>query len=339
MIELLENHPLDGLNTFGFPSVAARYAEAANDDDLIALLKQADAMGLEPLILGGGSNVVLTGDLPHFVIRLTTASVTMTDPDPNGAVQVTADAGLDWHGFVEQTLDLGLSGLENLSLIPGTVGAAPVQNIGAYGVELDQRLSSVRAWHRPSAGWLELDAAECAFEYRNSRFKRERGDWVITSVTFDLGHHLAVTYGYRALADELADHGIQNPTARDIADAVIAVRRAKLPDPAELGNAGSFFHNPVVTTAEADAIAARFPALVRYPQADGRVKLAAGWLIDQLGFRGYTENGVGVHDRQALVLVNTGDGTGRALMTLAEKITTAVAEQYGVTLTVEPLVL
>ena len=341
MIRIRENQPLDAMNTLGLPSVAARYGEVAGEAELLELLEHADANRLEPFVLGGGSNIVFTRDLlpPTLVVRLTGKTVTCLPPNSDGAVQVVAEAGTDWHALVSRTLELRLGGLENLALIPGTVGAAPVQNIGAYGVELDERLVGVRAWHRPSHAFRNLATADCAFGYRSSRFKRERGDWIITSATFELGPHRPVVAGYASLAAELRRRGVRTPTPRDIADAVIAIRRARLPDPERIGNAGSFFHNPVVEASEADALAERFPGLVQYDQPDGRVKLAAGWLIDQLGFRGYRENGVGVHEDQALVLVHEGGGDGRALMNLADRVIEAVHERYGIRLNVEPLVL
>ena len=330
------DHPLDALNTFGFAGRAERYAEAPDEAALLALLARADDAGWPVLVLGGGSNVVLTGDVEGLVVRVVGRAITCAAPDARGAVRVTAEAGVDWHAFVERTLALGLGGLENLALIPGTVGAAPVQNIGAYGVELDRRLVGVRALHRPSAAWRNLTVEDGGFGYRDSRFKRERGDWIITAATFELGPHRPVVAGYASLAAELERRGVSDPAPRDVADAVIATRRARLPDPEEIGNVGSFFHNPVVPRAEADALSARFPGLVRYPQPDGRVKLAAGWLIDQLGFRGHRENGVGVHADQALVLVHEGGGSSAALLALVARIVDAVRERYGVRLAIEP---
>ena len=336
---VLRDHPLDALNTLGFASRAERFAEAPDEATLLALLERAEAEGRDVLVLGGGSNVVLSGDVRGLVVRLVGTSVACSAPGADGAVRVTAEAGVGWHALVERTLGLGLGGLENLALIPGTVGAAPVQNVGAYGVELDRRLVGVRAWHRPSRRWRELGVDECAFGYRDSRFKRERGDWIITAATFELGPHRPIESGYASLAEELARRGVADPDARDVADAVVAVRRRRLPDPARIGNVGSFFHNPVVAERHADALAERYPGLVRYPLPDGRVKLAAGWLIDRLGFRGHRENGVGVHAEQALVLVNAGGGDGRALLALVARIVAAVEEAYGVRLEIEPTIV
>ena len=355
------DHPLDALNTFGFRQRAERYAEAPDEATLVALLARADARGWPVFTLGGGSNLVLTRDVPGLTIRLVDDSVRFERdaPDlpaglPPGAVRVRAGAGLGWHALVEATLDAGADGLENLALIPGTVGASPVQNIGAYGVELADRIERVRAWHRPTARFVELAAAECDFAYRSSRFKREPGDWIIVRADFVLGPHRPRVTGYASLADALATgepedghedgHGpagraAGEPSAREVADAVIRVRRSKLPDPAVIGNAGSFFHNPVVDAGHAARLRAAHPGLVSWALPDGRVKLAAGWLVDRLGYRGARRGAVGVHADQALVLVHRGGGTGTELLALVDEIVAAVRERYGVVLSVEPVVV
>lgn len=342
---------LRSLNGFGFESRAERYAEASDENALVELVEHAGARGWPLLVLGAGSNVVPTGDVAGLVLRAIERRVRVEprgSPTPREAgagaaatraALVTATAGVGWHDLVRATLALGLDGLENLSLIPGTVGAAPVQNIGAYGVELAERLHSLRAYHRPSREWRELDAADCAFGYRDSLFKRRPGEYVIGAVTFDLGAHRERVTDYASLAAALAERGIERPSATEVSDAVIAVRRARLPDPRRVGNVGSYFHNPVVTTARAAGLRARFPGLVTYPQPDGTVRLAAGWMIDHLGFRGEREDGVSVHERQALVLINDGDGDAGALLRLAARIRAAVEETFGVTLMTEPTVL
>ena len=343
-LDIRRDHPLDALNTFGFRQRAERYAEAADEDALVALLARAETERWPVFVLGGGSNLVLTRDVPGLTIRLTdrTVDVERDAPAlPPGAVRVRAGAGVGWHALVEATLAAGADGLENLALIPGTVGAAPVQNIGAYGVELADRLERVRAWHRPSGRFVELGADACGFAYRDSRFKRERGDWIIVRADFELGAHRPRATGYASLAAALARRqgGDDGPSAREVADAVIAVRRSKLPDPAEIGNAGSFFHNPVVSAAEAARLREMHPGLVSWPAPDGREKLAAGWLVDRLGYRGVRRGAVGVHRDQALVLVNDGGGTGTELLGLVEEIRRAVREAYGVALTVEPVIV
>ena len=324
------------MNTLGFESRAAHYAEAEDEAALVALLDHAERHDWPLLVLGGGSNVVLTGDVPGLTVRLVARRIDVIAPPGQEHALVRAEAGVGWDELVRETLARGLPGLENLSLIPGTVGAAPVQNIGAYGVELAERLHSLRAWHRPSRRWREMAAAECGFGYRDSLFKRERGDWIIGSVTFALGPRRPVVASYASLAAELDRRGIARPTHADVAEAVVATRRARLPDPAAIGNVGSFFHNPLVSAEQAERLARSHPGIVRFPQPDGRVKLAAGWLIEQLGLRGRHVDGIGVYERQALILTNEGEGDAAALMRLVEHIVTRVASRYGVTLTPEP---
>ena len=333
-------HPLRRLNTFGFDRRAERYAEAPDEAALVALLELAEARGWPVLTLGGGSNLVLTRDVPGLTLRPTCRRLEIdanaADLGP-GQVRVRAGAGLGWHALVEATLDAGADGLENLALVPGTVGAAPVQNIGAYGVELADRLERVRAWHRPTRRFVELGVEACGFGYRDSRFKREPGDWIIVRVDFVLGAHRARVTGYASLAEALPPG--REPSAREVADAVVRVRRSKLPDPADIGNAGSFFHNPVVERAAARRLRAEHPGLVAWDLPDGRTKLAAGWLIDRLGYRGARRGAVGVHADQALVLVHEGGGTGAELLALVEEMRAAVRARYAVELTIEPVVV
>lgn len=283
---------------------------------------------------------MLTRDLDALVIRLTNARLSIDPVADGSSVHVSVGAGMNWHALVLATLDHGLAGLENLSLVPGSVGAAPVQNIGAYGVELSDRLVSVRAWHRPRRTFVTLTNDECAFGYRDSRFKRETGDWVIVSITLALAPDLPPVLSYQALRSYLLQHrGCEPVDARRISDAVIRIRQSKLPDPARIGNAGSFFHNPVVSTAQVERIKQDWPDLVCHDLGDGRHKLAAGWLIDRLGFRGMRRGPVGVHADQALVLIHLGGGTGEQLMALVEEITRAVREAFDIELTIEPLIV
>lgn len=344
-MRLVRDHPLGALNTFGFERCAERYAEVADEASLVAALALAEAEGWPVFVLGGGSNLVLTRDVPGLTLRMTDGRIDISPAGigVEGALRARAGAGVGWNALVEATLAAGADGLENLALIPGTVGAAPVQNIGAYGVELADRVERVRAWHRPSRGFVELAPAECGFAYRDSRFKRERGDWVIVRVDFLLGPQVPRSVGYASLAGALsaAPSGTSSgaPTAREVADAVIRVRRSKLPDPATIGNAGSFFHNPVVTAAEASRLRAEHPGIVAWDLADGGVKLAAGWLVERLGFRGARRGPVGVHADQALVLVHEGGGTGAQLLALVDEIRVAAMARYGVALTIEPVLV
>jgi len=262
---------------------------------------------------------------------------------------VEAGAGENWHDLVATCVEQGWAGLENLALIPGTVGAAPVQNIGAYGVELADRFLSLTAWHVGRRRLVELTAAECQFAYRDSVFKHDApGDWVIVSVRFALPRPWRAVLEYPDLqryfglsgdvSAEAGSRAFAVPTAREIFDAVCHIRREKLPDPAVIGNAGSFFKNPLVDAAVRDALLAQHPGLVSYRQSDGRYKLAAGWLIDQCGWKGKRLGAAGVHDRQALVLVNKGGATAADIMTLAAAVQRDVAARYHVELEPEPIV-
>ena len=328
-------------NTFGFEAHAEYLATATDDDSLVALLALAEERHWPVFILGGGSNLVLTRNIPGLTVCLGDTGIRYEEPSdaPGNRVHVTAGAGCGWHELVMDTLAHGHTGLENLSLIPGTVGAAPVQNIGAYGVELVDRFVSLRAWHRPSRRFMTLGADECAFAYRDSLLKRERGDWIVVSLTLAVGGDTPLVTDYASLAEQLAGLEGGTVTARAVSDAVIAVRQSRLPDPAVIGNAGSFFHNPIVPAETFAAIAREHHGIVSYAMPDGRVKLAAGWLIDRLGYRGTRRGAVGVHQEQALVLVNHGGGSGEELLVLVREIQEAVENAYGVSLTVEPLIV
>ncbi|GGY26528.1 UDP-N-acetylmuramate dehydrogenase [Paludibacterium paludis] len=328
---------LKPFNTFGLDVRAEHYAELAEPADLPALLAATPA---PTLWLGGGSNILFTRDVPGLVVRLALKGVRIARDDGDSVV-VEAAAGENWHRFVRRTLEHGWYGLENLSLIPGTVGASPVQNIGAYGVEVKDSIEQVVCADL-SAGGREvvLSNEACRFGYRDSIFKHAAGaNLLVTAVRFRLAREPRTTTGYGDIAGELARMGRTNPTPLDVSDAVMRIRAAKLPDPATLGNAGSFFKNPIVANAVADDLASRFPGLVRYPAGEEHSKLAAGWLIDQAGLKGYRDGDAGVHTRQALVLVNYGRATGADIARLAGKVRNTVFERYGVALEAEPVIL
>jgi UDP-N-acetylmuramate dehydrogenase len=259
------------------------------------------------------------------------------------AFYIEAGAGENWHDFVQWTLAQGMPGLENLSLIPGTVGAAPIQNIGAYGLEVGECLHSVTAWDFEKQDFFTIDRENCHFSYRDSVFKQQgwhlNGRIAIVSVLFRLPRAWRPNIGYADLRQELSAHGISEPGARDIADAVIAVRQRKLPDPAQTPNAGSFFHNPLIDRAQADALLATHPALPNYLQPDGRVKLAAGWLIEQAGWKGKSLGPVGMYEKQALVLVNHGGATGADVRRTMAAVQAAVRDRFAVELSPEPVFL
>ncbi|MDF3838161.1 UDP-N-acetylmuramate dehydrogenase [Cupriavidus basilensis] len=338
MADFHEFYPLRRHNTFGF-DVRARFAvHVRSESDLQAALADPRAQNLPLVVLGGGSNVVLTQDLDALVLLMEIPGYAVAAA--NEAFLVTAGAGENWHALVCRTIADGMPGLENLALIPGTAGAAPIQNIGAYGVELRERFDSLRAFDRYSGGFVHLSLEQCRFAYRDSLFKREGRDrYIITAVTLRLPSPWQPVLGYAELARELAQDTTATPTADRIRDAVIAIRSRKLPDPAQVGNAGSFFKNPVVDAGQRDALLARYPNLVSHAQSDGSYKLAAGWLIDQCGFKGVSDGPVGVYGKQALVLVHHGGGTGQELLALARRIADAVQARFGVRIEPEPVVL
>ena len=329
---------LRAFNTLALPGLAARYLKVAEPSQLA---NPALAAGRR-FILGGGSNLVLTGDFDGLVLHMAIPGRRLLGEDA-GAWYVEAGAGENWHDFVRWTLARGWPGLENLSLIPGTVGAAPIQNIGAYGLEVSERFHTLTAWDFERRDVVSYDRDACRFGYRDSLFKQQgwhlNGRLAITRVVFRLPKAWAPNLRYGEVGEEIAARGIAAPTARDIAEAIIAIRRRKLPDPGLTPNAGSFFHNPVIGAEKAAALKQRYPALPCYPQADGRVKLAAGWLIEAAGWKGKAQGPVGMYEKQALVLVNHGGANGKDVQRAMAAVQTAVREQFGVDLSPEPVFL
>jgi UDP-N-acetylmuramate dehydrogenase len=333
-----QNVDLTPFNTLALPGEAASYLKIVDSTQLTAPELQKP----KRFILGGGSNLVLTGDFAGLVLHMAIPGRRLLKEDAE-AWYVEAGAGENWHEFVQWTLAQGWPGLENLSLIPGTVGAAPIQNIGAYGLEVGELLETVTAWDFVEQAWVSFKRNDCRFAYRDSLFKQEgwhlNGRMAITSVVFRLPKAWTANIRYADLTQELAARNITAPSPRDVADAIIAVRRRKLPDPAVVPNTGSFFHNPVVDAAKAEALAADHPGLPRYPQADGRVKLAAGWLIEQAGWKGRDLGPVGMYEKQALVLVNRGGATGADVKRTMAAVQADVLARFGVALTPEPIFL
>ena len=323
-------------NTFGVEATAPLLVEVADAAALPGVL--ARHAGDAPMLLGGGSNLLFAGNPPGPVIALATRGIAMTE-DGEVAI-VRADAGATWHEFVLWTLRHGLCGLENLALIPGTVGAAPIQNIGAYGVEVRERIRAVEAFDRRDGAMVRLDNAACGFAYRDSLFKRDPERFVVTAVEFALPRTPAPRLDYAGIGEELAAMGVADPTPSQVADAVIRIRRRKLPDPAVLGNAGSFFKNPIVPAVQAEALHARHPSLPTFRgNDDGTRKLSAAWLIDQCGWKGHREGDAGVAASHALVLVNHGHATGMQLLDLARRIAASVRERFGVDIEPEPRIV
>ncbi|WP_285428122.1 UDP-N-acetylmuramate dehydrogenase [Pseudomonas sp. lyk4-R2A-8] len=326
---------LKPFNSFGIDVRAQLFAEARSDDDVREALAYAATHALPLLVIGGGSNLLLTRDIPALVLRMATQGIRVLHDDGMQVV-VEAEAGEAWHPFVLWTLAHGFGGLENLSLIPGTVGAAPMQNIGAYGVEIKDVFAGLTALDRHTGELRDFSLEECRFAYRDSVFKHETGRWLILRVRFALSRasHLKLDYG--PVQQRLAGQCITEATPSDVSRAICSIRQEKLPDPAVLGNAGSFFKNPLVSKALAEELKALYPDLVAYPQADGQMKLAAGWLIDKAGWKGFRDGDAGVHALQALVLVNYGGASGHDIANLAQRIQHDIAERFKVELEMEP---
>jgi UDP-N-acetylmuramate dehydrogenase len=334
------NVSLQERNTFGIAVMAHRYANVTDEE----ALRQWCAMhgrASPVFIMGGGSNLLFTRDIDAPVMHIAPRGIRVVEEDAHTAL-VEAMAGEPWHAFVLWTLSHGFSGLENLSLIPGYVGAAPVQNIGAYGVEIKDTCDSVIAVDTQDGSLRTFSREACAFAYRDSVFKHlQRDRYAITRVHFRLSKHFTSRIQYGDLRSELSIANIAAPTASDVSRAVIAIRSRKLPDPAVIGNAGSFFKNPVVSTETADALTARFPEMARYAAPNG-VKLAAGWLIERAGWKGRRlspQSAAAVHEKHALVLVNHGGATGAEIAQLARAIQADVALTFGVELEAEPRIV
>jgi len=326
-------------NSFGLPAVAHTLVRIAGDADVRRVVDHPQLGRAPKFVLGGGSNIILTRDMPQVVLKVEVRGMRLV-AERDDAWIVEAGAGESWHEFVEFTLTSGWPGLENLALIPGTVGAAPVQNIGAYGVELKDRFESLDAVDLVTGRSVTLGPGICAFGYRDSVFKHSLASRsVITRVRFRLPKPWHAVLGYLDLERKIHDTGIRDPSPRQIFDWVCAIRRAKLPDPHVIGNAGSFFKNPVVTPEQCRDIIGRDPEIVHYPMPDGSVKLAAGWLIDACGWKGKTMGQAGVYEKQALVLVNRGHAIGSEVMLLARAIQESVYGRFGIRLEPEPLVV
>ncbi|MDR2688938.1 MAG: UDP-N-acetylmuramate dehydrogenase [Azoarcus sp.] len=328
---------LTPFNTFGLPARAHRLWRVESVADARAYVAQRQD-DVPPLVLGGGSNLLFRSGEIATVLKVEIRGRKKL-AETAEAVIVEVGAGENWHDFVQWTLAQGWPGLENLALIPGSVGAAPIQNIGAYGMEMAERFESLDALDLESGETREFDAAACRFGYRASIFRSTPGRWLVTALRFRLPKPWQPRLGYGELARELAAQGVVMPNALQVAEAVSTIRRRKLPDPAVLGNAGSFFKNPLVDTASCAALLARHPALPHYPQADGQVKLASGWLIEACGWKGKRLGAAGCHEHQALVLVNHGGASGVDILRLAEAIRADVRARFGVELEIEPVVV
>ncbi|UJM88555.1 UDP-N-acetylmuramate dehydrogenase [Rhodanobacter denitrificans] len=334
---LIENASLAARNTLRVDARARLLAEIRDAAKLPELLDFPAVRSGRLLVLGEGSNVLFTGDFDGTVLAMATRGVQLEEGGDSARIAVAA--GERWDDFVRWTLGQGYAGLENLILIPGTVGAAPIQNIGAYGCEVAEFIDSVEAWDTHERQVATLDRAACAFAYRDSLFKHEPGRYVVTAVRFVLPRSRPLRTDYAGIDEELARMGVDRPAPFHVAEAVMRLRLRKLPDPAVIGNAGSFFKNPIVDAALANALQREHPGLAAWPQPDGRSKLSAAWLIEKAGFKGLREGDAGISNRHALVLVNHGHATGPQLWALAQQVMHGVRERFGVQLEPEPVVI
>jgi len=325
---------LRGKNTLGIAAQARYFTQARSTDDLRGALEWADAQNLETLILGGGSNLVFAGDFPGLVVQVAVTGRRWQEVESDTAI-LELGAGESWHECVLYAAKSGYRGIENLALIPGTVGAAPVQNIGAYGCELADTLVDVTALDRTTGEEVRLSSEQCRFSYRDSLFKHQPGRYIIIRVRLRLSRTRDLQLDYRDLKDYFSAQDTRQLTPSEVAQAVMAVRRRKLPDPAQLPNVGSFFKNPVIPIAAWHSLKSRHPEVAGYPE-EKSAKVAAAWLIDQCGWKGYRDDRVGVHNHQALVLVNHSDGSGQDILNLASRVREDVESRFGIRLEMEP---
>jgi UDP-N-acetylmuramate dehydrogenase len=345
-MNVTQNVPLQSFNSFGIVAKAHTLVHIRSEEDAVAAQRDLVHCPEGYCVLGGGSNIVLTGDVKPRVLKIEIEGKRRVRENEKAWI-LEAGAGENWHDFVTWTLSQGWPGLENLALIPGSVGATPVQNIGAYGVELQDRFDSLDALDLVTGQVFTLNAAQCAFGYRDSVFKHASsgpngiglgGRALILRVRFHLPKAWKPVLGYLDLERKMTETGMTNPSAQQIYDWVCEIRRHKLPDPKVLGNAGSFFKNPTVTPEQCADIIARDPKVVHYPMPDGTIKLAAGWMIDACGWKGKSVGNAAVYEKQALVLVNRGGATGGEVVTLAKAIQTSVYERFGIRLEPEPVI-
>jgi UDP-N-acetylmuramate dehydrogenase len=334
-MNIQQNISLKSLNTFGIEASAKEFVDIQSREELEVLCCNFNLIDRNVLVLGGGSNMLLTKDVDGMVIKISIKGIEIVKEDTEH-VWVKAMAGEVWHDLVLWTIDKGYGGLENLSLIPGCVGASPMQNIGAYGVEIKNTFESLEAIAIDGGEFTEFTHSQCKFGYRESIFKQEaKGKYIIVSVIFKLSKRPVVNISYGAIQQTLAKHGIESPSVKAISDAVIEIRSSKLPNPKVLGNAGSFFKNPEIPNTQFETLKSQFPDIVGYPTTEGFTKVAAGWMIEQCGWKGKVVGHTGSHKDQALVLVNYGGATGHEIWQLAMDIQASVLGKFGVTITPE----
>jgi UDP-N-acetylmuramate dehydrogenase len=333
-MEILEDYSLKPYNTFGIDVRARYFTEALSEEDIVKLAKNLREDFHPLLILGGGSNILFTKDYPGTVMKISTKGMSVIKEDDD-SVWVKAEAGENWDDLVKYCVEQGWGGLENLSAIPGNAGTCPVQNIGAYGVEIKDTFDELEAFDLISKEKKNFRNEECEFGYRESIFKlKHKGRFIILNVTFRLSKKPRLSLDYGNIGEELTTMNVIHPEIADVRKAVCSIRARKLPDPAVMGNAGSFFKNPVILQDQFEVLKNSFPGLVSFPQ-DGKIKLAAAWMIEQCGWKGKRIGNAGVHATQPLVLVNHGNAKGSELLSLGEEIKKSVLERFGVTLETE----
>ena len=330
-----KNHfSLKSFNTFGIDVYAKEFSIIQSHQDLLDLIAQRDLNKEKFLMLGGGSNILFTKDFEGLLLKNEISGIEVINENAQ-QVWIKVGAGVVWHEFVLKCIERGWGGLENLSLIPGTVGASPIQNIGAYGVEVKDLIVEVEGVDLVQKNTRTINSQECEFAYRSSIFKTSlKNTFLITAVVFRLDKQPKLHVEYGAIKDQLSKMKIDHPTIKDVSNAVISIRQSKLPDPNIIGNAGSFFKNPVVSAKKLNELKAIFPGIVSFPFGN-EFKLAAGWLIEQAGWKGHREGNVGCHEKQALVLVNHGNASGAEVLQLSQKIQQSVFTKFGVRLEME----
>ena len=330
-MKILKNHSLKSLNSFGVEAFADAYAEVSTHAEFLELRQTPDFQTLPRLILGGGSNMLFCNDFKGLVIK--TRFDGIASCKENDHVFVTAGAGVVWNELVLDCVNKGYGGIENLTLIPGSVGASPIQNIGAYGVELKDIFHSLEVIDLQTGELKTFNKDECKFGYRQSYFKEEgKGKFLICQVTFKLSLNPQLNTSYGAIEAELENRGIKSPTIKDLSDVVGHIRQSKLPDPSTIGNAGSFFKNPIIPLAKFEIVKSKFPDIVAYPMGDHEMKVAAGWMIEQCGWKGKIIGNTGTWKNQALVLVNNGGATGQEVFDLSEQIIQSVKDKFDIQL-------
>lgn len=334
-----EDVSLAGRNTFHLQAKTMAMCDLTQLDDMQQVFDLAEAKQLPVLVIGEGSNILLAGDYPGLVLCITANQCSILE-HKNAQALIRAEAGMLWNDLVHWTLARGWNGLENMALIPGTVGACPIQNIGAYGVEVSEYIETVEAYHRITGRVKRLSNDDCEFSYRDSIFKQQRDEWVITAVEFRLHKNHPLKMNYAGVPEELASMGIAEPKAVHLAEAISRIRSRKLPNPALLGNAGSFFKNPIVSNAFAEALKLSHPNAPVFAFGDAATKkISAAWLIEQAGWKGFRQGDAGIAEQHALVLVNYGHASGQQLLELARQVVTSVSDIFGITLEPEPRII